>query len=54
MHHLSAKDLKGDQKRRWADARKTVYRQVLRDPGASDARKDEARAKLSMGTVHGR
>jgi hypothetical protein len=52
MHHLSAKNLEGDQKRRWADARKTVYRKVLRDPGASDAIKDEARVKL--GTVQGR
>lgn len=47
MKHLSIKDLKGKQRQRWADARKDVYRKVLRDPGASAHQKRNAQAKLS-------
>ena len=47
MRHLSISDLKGDNFRRWAEARKMVYRKVLRDPGASEYRKQRARQKLA-------
>ena len=47
MHHLSVHDLKGDQRRRWAEARRAVYRKILRDPAASAGRKKEAREKLA-------
>ncbi len=48
MRHLSISDLKGDDFRRWAEARKLVYRKVLRDPGASEYRKQRARQKLAV------
>lgn len=46
MKHVSAKDLTGDAQKALLDARRQVYRQVLRDPGASKAQKDTARLKL--------
>ena len=51
MKHLSISDLKGKQRTRWADARKQVYRKVLRDPGASAAQKAEARHKIADATA---
>ena len=47
MHHISIHDLKGDERRRWAEARKAAYRKVLRDRGASEQQRREARAKLN-------
>jgi len=47
MKHLSIHDLQGKQRQRWADARKVAYRKVLRDPGASDHQKRDAREKLA-------
>jgi len=46
MRHLSAKDLSGDQRKRWAKSVKNTYRKVLRDPSASEATKIQARKKL--------
>jgi len=46
MRHISIQDLQGKQRKRLVDARKQAYRKVLRDPGASDAQKREARQKL--------
>jgi len=47
MRHLSIHDLQGDTHRRWADARKGMYRQILRDPSVSDHQKETARRKLA-------
>ena len=47
MNHLSIHDLKGDGHNRWAEARKAVYRKVLRDRGASEQQRQEASAKLN-------
>lgn len=51
MRHLSINDLKGNQRKRWADSRKQAYRKVLRDPGASPSQKAEARRKIADATV---
>ena len=46
MRHLSTRDLTGDKRKRWAESRKQAYRKVLRDPGASEHQKQDARSKL--------
>jgi len=48
MNHLSIHDLKDVPRKRWAEARKATYRKVLRDPGASEHQKREARMKLAV------
>jgi len=47
VRHISAHGLKGKQKKRLASARRVIYRKVLRDPGASEGQKREARLKLN-------
>ena len=46
MRHFSIRELKGKERKRWAESRKQAYRKVLRDPGASPAQKADARRKL--------
>ena len=46
MPALSAKNLQGDQHRRWAKNRKEMYRGVLRDPRVSPVMKARAKKKL--------
>ena len=53
MRHLSTKDLKGKQRKRWADARKQAYRKVLRDPGAAPSQKEDARRKIATASGDG-
>jgi hypothetical protein len=47
MNHISIHDLRGDERKRWATARKAAYRKVLRDRGATEQQRMEARAKLN-------
>lgn len=46
MKSLSARDLRGETLKSHREASKVMYRKVLTDPGASDARKSEASRKL--------
>ena len=46
MQGLSGRDLKGDAYKRWVDARRRLYRRVLRNPGASPEQKAAARQKI--------
>lgn len=46
MRSLSPSDLQGEQRQRWAQARRELYRGILRDPHASEVQKARARKKL--------
>lgn len=51
MTQLSPKDLVGETRTRWTQARKELFRGVLRDPGASTQAKVLARQKISEAQV---
>ncbi len=46
MPVISAKNLKGVERRRWSQNRREIYRSVLRDPRSSQAQKAQARKKI--------
>ena len=46
MNHLSVKMLTGEQFQRWAEARKSLYKGVLRDPKSTGRLKSVAKVKL--------
>jgi hypothetical protein len=47
MNGLSAKDLKGDARRKWAEQRRKIYRRVLLSPSSSPEQKAAAKKKLA-------
>ena len=46
MPHVSVKSLNDEQWERWADARRQLYRGVLRNPASSEWEKRVAKEKL--------
>jgi hypothetical protein len=46
VHHISARELKGEQKRKREESTRSVYKKVLADPSSSESAKREARRRL--------
>jgi hypothetical protein len=53
MKGLGTSQLDRDQRERWAEARRRLYRKVLQDPSASDESKKIARRKIDLTRVSG-
>lgn len=48
MRHISAHELRGEQKKKREESTRSLYKKVLSDPSSSESTKREARRRLEI------